>query len=136
MPLLGELSRSELEALAACARPITFLPGDVIIGERQKGDAFYIITHGEVSVYKKGDDGAEVCVAELGEGEFLGESSLIYARLLGHVRTATLRAQTPCTLLRFPRRDINAILQRNPDLKARLGDLHRNRTEPKAPTSG
>ncbi|MEE9254415.1 MAG: cyclic nucleotide-binding domain-containing protein [Pseudomonadales bacterium] len=112
---------------------MTFLPGDVIIGERQKGDAFYIITHGEVSVYKKSDDGVEVCVAKLGEGEFLGESSLLYARLLGHVRTATLRAQTPCTLLRFPRRDINAILERNSDLKARLGDLHRSRTAPKAP---
>ena len=136
VPLLGELSRSELEALSACARPITFLPGDVIIGEREKGDAFYIITHGEVSVYKKSDDGVEILVAELGQGEFLGESSLIYARLLGHVRTATLRARTPCTLLRFPRRDINAILDRNPDLKARLGDLHRTRTAPKAPTSG
>jgi CRP-like cAMP-binding protein len=74
-------------------------------------------------------------MAELGQGEFLGESSLIRVRLPGHVRTATLKVQRPCTLLRFPRRAINAILERFLHLKARLDDLHRNRTAPKTPTS-
>src|SRR3972149_6064871 len=118
IPLLQGLSESLLNLLANLAKPVTFLQGDVIIGEGEHGDALYIITHGVVSVLRNGN-----LVAELRDGDFFGEMAL----LGDQVRTATVKAKISSTLLRLRRRDVMKFADNEPELKSRLEDAGRNR---------
>jgi len=114
VPLLKGLSTKLLEELANHAKAVTFLPGDIIIGEGERGDALYIITHGVVSVFK-----GDVNVAELKDGDFFGEMAL----LGDQVRTATVKANSSSTLLRLRRRDVMHLADDDPELKRRLIDI-------------
>ncbi len=124
VPLLQDLSERSLGALAARARPVTFLTGDVIIAEGQRGDALYLITHGRVEVGQRNADGENLPVRELDEGAFFGELALLGA----HVRTATVTASTPITLLRLTRRDVVAMASKNPEVRRKLDDARRIRS--------
>ncbi|MEE8320478.1 MAG: cation:proton antiporter [Gammaproteobacteria bacterium] len=114
VPLLNGLSDELLERLAKQAKAVTFLRDDIVIGEGEKGDALYIITHGIVSVFKGGDKSQSI--AELRDGDFFGETAL----LGDHVRTATVKAKIPTTLLRLRRRDIMSLANTDPELRNRL----------------
>lgn len=124
VPLLKGLSRTVLMRIAKVARTVTFLSGDVIIGENEKGDALYIISRGLVYVYKgEGDDPGDH-IAELHDGDFFGEVAL----LGGQIRTATVKAKNPSTLIRISRRDILSLAQQEPELKVRLEEMRRLRS--------
>ncbi|MEE9551751.1 MAG: cyclic nucleotide-binding domain-containing protein, partial [Gammaproteobacteria bacterium] len=120
IPLLKGLSTQVLESLAEHAKAVTFLADDVVIGEGERGDALYIITHGAVTVYK-----GDVNVAILKDGDFFGEMAL----LGDQVRTATVKAKNPSTLLRLRRRDVMQLAESDPDLKNRLEDIKIERQE-------
>lgn len=113
IPLLNGLSQDLLGKLAERAKAVTFLANDIIIGEGDKGDALYIITHGSVTVFK-GDN----IIAELRGGDFFGEMAL----LGDQKRQATVRAKVPSTLLRLRRRDVLLFADSDPELKLRLQD--------------
>lgn len=113
VPLLNGLSDTVLTRLAERATAVTFLANDEIIGEGEKGDALYIITRGQVEVFKEG-----ARIAELRDGDFFGEMAL----LGDQVRTATVKAKIPTTLLRLNRKDVIAHAASDPELKLRLED--------------
>jgi len=114
VPLLEGLSDELLQRLSEHAKAMTFLPGDLIIGEGEKGDSLYIITHGLVSIYKNGQENQPL--AELNDGDFFGEMALLEAQ----VRTANVKAAKATTLLRLTRRDVLAMADNEPELKAKL----------------
>ena len=116
VPLLRGLSTECIQAISAHAHPVTFLPGDVVIGEGQKGDALYIISQGKMGVTRDADNGEATLVGELSSGDFFGETGL----LGDHVRTVTVKALIPSTLLRLTRRDILALAEQNPEVSERL----------------
>ena len=58
-------------------------------------------------------------MAELTDGDFFGEMAL----LGDQVRTATVKAKTPSTLLRLRRRDVICLAGDYPDLKLRLNKI-------------
>jgi CPA1 family monovalent cation:H+ antiporter len=118
VPLLGGLSRPVLERLARNATGVTFLPGDVVIGEGEHGDALYILTHGVVRVRRRGET-----VAELRDGDFFGEMAL----LGDQVRTATVEAETACTLLRLTRRQVLELAESEAELRSRLEQVQAER---------
>lgn len=120
VPLLKGLSSRVLEQLSQHAKPVTFLADDIVIGEGERGDALYIITHGIVSVIK-----GKNIVAELSDGDFFGEMAL----LGDQVRTATVKAKTPSTLLRLRRRDVIHLADDDPDLKMRMNEIKDERAE-------
>jgi CPA1 family monovalent cation:H+ antiporter len=113
VPLLNGLSNDLLEKLADATHVVTFLGKDVIIGEGDRGDALYIISHGEVSVVKE-----DKILAELRDGDFFGEMAL----LGDQVRTANVVANTATTLLRLTRKDVLTLAEADPELKIRLED--------------
>ena len=123
VPLLAGLPSPALGALAAQARSVTFLPGDRIIEEGDRGDALYVITQGRVRVSRQGQ--ATEPVAELGEGDFFGEAAL----LGDQVRTATVEAISNATLLRLARRDVMTLAQRSPEIEARLREANAARQQ-------
>ena len=122
VPLLNGLSEKILLQLAEKAKALTFITNDIIIGEGEKGDALYIISHGWVKVFKAVDESK--VIAELRDGDFFGEMAL----LGDQVRTATVKAITPTTLLRLSRRDVLALAEADPDLRERLEDANEVRS--------
>ena len=51
--------------------------GSVILFEDDPGDALYVVIEGQVKVVLIGEDGREVILATLADGDFFGEMSLI-----------------------------------------------------------
>jgi len=121
VPLLKGLSKAILKQLADKAKIITFISNDIIIGEGDKGDALYIISHGWVKVYKKADDSKTI--AELRDGDFFGEVAL----LGDQIRTATVKAIVPTTLLRLTRKDVLALAEEQHELQQRLEKASKDR---------
>lgn len=117
VPLLNGLSIDLLERLSKHAKAMTFLSGDQVIGEGEKGDSLYIITHGLVSVYKAGHE--DEPIAELRDGDFFGEMALLGTQ----VRTANVKSTKPTTLLRLSRKDVLSMADNEPELKERLEQI-------------
>ena len=114
VPLLEGLSEKLLGQLSERAKLLTFLQGDLVIGQDEKGDSLYIINHGEVIIYKTGRE--DQPIAELRSGDFFGEMALLGEQ----VRTANVKANKPSSLLRLRRKDVLLMAENEPELKNRL----------------
>jgi CPA1 family monovalent cation:H+ antiporter len=116
IPLFSSLSEDVLKLLLVHVRPVTFLSGDIIIGEGEKGDALYIISHGEAEATKKLENRETKILGKLKQGDFFGEQAL----LGDHVRSATVTAKTAMTLLRLRQTDIIKFAEKHIEVKQRL----------------
>jgi len=83
IPLFAVLNESELLNVANSLKVKYFKPNELIIKEKEKGNRFYVIDSGEVSVLKNG-----VELTTLGVHEYFGERSLIQ----DEPRSATIKA--------------------------------------------
>ena len=100
-------------AATALGRP--YQPGEVIIRQGEKGDCMYVVQSGTVTVVHE-EEGRDVVLAELGEGEFIGEMSL-FAK---EVRSATVRAKGKVSVLTVDRRTLLSRIQKDPALAFRI----------------
>jgi CRP-like cAMP-binding protein len=73
----------------------------LILREGDPGDAWFLVYDGMCTIERHGRE-----LATLGRGAFFGELSV----LDGAPRSASVRAQTPAILLRFPARALNQLL--------------------------
>src|SRR5207247_954755 len=79
----------------------------VILFEDDPGDALYVVAKGQVKVVLIGEDGREVILSVLGEGEFFGEMALID----DEPRSAHVIAMEDSTLYVLRREDFQGILE-------------------------
>ena len=129
VPLFNGLPLATIRMLTERARPVDFLPDDIIIGQDEKGSALYVIVHGTVFVSRKDPDGTEQRLATLANGDYFGETAL----LGDEVRTATVRAAEPVALLRLTREDVLAVAAEDPAFDHHLRATAAARTDA-APT--
>jgi ABC-type lipoprotein export system ATPase subunit len=85
---LATFDLDQLGVASAHLRRETYAPGSVIVRQGEVADALYIITAGEVEVYLRHPDGADVMVNRHRVGEYFGEIALLH----GGTRRATVRA--------------------------------------------
>lgn len=98
--LFASLDRVTLSKLAAHLQPLSYSAHAIIFRQGDAGDAFYLVAGGSVGVYTSGDKGAiETQVKVLHAGEPFGEMAL----LNNIPRTATIRVETDCEVLRLGR---------------------------------
>jgi len=116
VPLLSGLSQEELDRIAQVAVPRSFPKGARVFHEGDESDACYIIRSGEVRVTREHSDGRAIALATLGAGEIVGE----LAMLDGEVRSASVEALTDIELLAVAARDMRGLLERNPEITAKL----------------
>ena len=94
---------------------ITFEESQYIFEEGDLGMEMYIVQEGQVEVLKK-FKGEDRPLAELGQGDFFGEMSI----LEDLPRTASARAKTECTLLEINGSTFDQMLRKNPEIAVRM----------------
>ena len=97
---------------AMILEPVQAAAGETIVTKGEMGDAMYIIVRGDVVV----DDGAGRVIAELREGSYFGELSLLRQT----PRVANVRAVSSCDLLALRKTDFDTLLGEHPELAAQL----------------
>jgi CRP-like cAMP-binding protein len=108
-PLFKDFSVEELVAVIGGLKLLTFDRGKVILREGEPGHSLYMLTSGKVKAFVK-KDGKQVPIAELEEGAFFGEMSI----LTGKPRTATIVATESSELLELDRPTLDSITQTHP----------------------
>ncbi|NPC86415.1 cyclic nucleotide-binding domain-containing protein, partial [Pyxidicoccus fallax] len=93
--------------------------GEVLLTHGQQGDALYVLLRGRCAVFHPHGDGDTTRFPDLEEGAVFGEVSLLRSRLA----TATVRAETPCTLLRLERDVFVKYFRSQPALRRALVKL-------------
>jgi serine phosphatase RsbU (regulator of sigma subunit) len=117
IPLLASLPAGERAELVASLQMITLSPGALLLREGDPGDSFYTVVSGQVEILKALETEDERLLRVQGPGTFLGELSVLEQ---GGLRTASVRARTPVTLLTMSRAEFQALLQRRPALAAEV----------------
>ncbi|HXQ29708.1 MAG TPA: Crp/Fnr family transcriptional regulator [Gemmatimonadales bacterium] len=116
VPLFSELGPPELERVAEISRERAYPRNSVILFEDDPGDALYVVAQGQVKVVLIGEDGREVILSVLGEGEFFGEMALID----DEPRSAHVIAMNDSTLLVIRREDFQGLLRQTPSIALAL----------------
>jgi CRP/FNR family transcriptional regulator, cyclic AMP receptor protein len=116
VPLFSELAPADLERVAEISRERVYPRNSVILFEDDPGDALYVVAQGQVKVVLIGEDGREVILSVLGEGEFFGEMALID----DEPRSAHVIAMNDSTLLVIRREDFQGILRQQPSIALAL----------------
>jgi len=125
VPIFSSLSEAVAAKLGTRAAVVTFLPGDKVIEEEEKGDALYIISQGAVVVSHMESSHDSVVLSELRAGDFFGEMAL----LGDQVRRATVIVKQPSTLLRLTRMDVLALAEEHPEVQQRLKEAEEERKQ-------
>jgi CRP/FNR family cyclic AMP-dependent transcriptional regulator len=112
VPLFGQLAAPDLDRVAAISRERSYPRNSVILFEDDPGDALYVIAQGQVKVVLIGEDGREVILSVMGEGEFFGEMALID----DEPRSAHVIAMEDSALLVIRREDFQDLLKQTPGI--------------------
>jgi len=115
VPLFEGLDFRDLKKIELIVHERTFMPDEVVFHERQPGTGMYIIKKGLIKLTKTAN-GEKTKIAELGEGEFFGEMSL----LEDYPRSAQATAVVKTELLGVFRPDLFDLIERNPRLGSKL----------------
>jgi CRP-like cAMP-binding protein len=91
----------------------------MIVNQGDQGSTLYQVILGQVEVLICTPDKPPLSVALIGEDGLLGEMSL----LTGEPRAASLRSFGECMLLEIERRDLQPILQADPELLEGLASM-------------
>ena len=126
--LFNQLADKDYAFLETNASIVTFLAGDTIIGRFEKGEDFYVLVDGTATVWIKDAFSREQFMAEFQEGDFMGESTLLARqKRRTHQRSATVRAETPCTLIRISPETMSTILWRYPKILKTIREVNEAR---------
>lgn len=102
VPILSNLSESQLFALARCMRAVEYVPGQVVFREGDPGDTFFVVEDGQFAV----TDATGTELARCGKGQCFGELAL----LRKEPRAATVTAVDLSRVLACTREDFDAHL--------------------------
>ncbi|MCI0569408.1 MAG: cyclic nucleotide-binding domain-containing protein [Myxococcaceae bacterium] len=116
VPLFAELTAWQLRKVARLLHERTYQPGEVVFREGDPGAGMYVLARGAVRIVQRLPDGAERELAHLSAGHFFGEMALLESA----PRSASCVAVEPTTLLGFFEPDLEALVERDSRLGARI----------------
>jgi len=122
------LDAAQQKRFLAALTTATYYSGDYIVRQGDNGDAFYIITSGEVAVTKNGEgEGCEESIiTHLYEGHFFGETSLVTAA----PRNANVRVVSSSVVVQAMRKeDFTPFLETDAAFRALITELVRKKEE-------
>ena len=118
VPLFAGIEPAKLKLLAYTSDVVTYEPGQLLFRKDDIGDAAYVIITGDADVTVPADAG-EITVAELHDGDFLGEIAI----LCDTPRTATVRAKGELTALRIRKEPFFELLRQFPEMAVEMTRL-------------
>lgn len=114
VPLFAGLSKKELNAMASYTTELGIHAGKTLGTQGELGREAMIVLQGKAAVRRNGRK-----IAELGEGDVLGEMSLV----TNAPRTATVVASTDMVILLLDARDFSLTIEEHPGIAVKI--LHR-----------
>jgi len=96
----------------------------VIFGQGDAADAVFYVQDGKVKLTVVSPQGKEAVVTIVGSGEFFGEGCLTAQRR----RMSTVKALTPCTILRLEKAAISDVIDKQPSFSQMFIDHLLTRT--------
>lgn len=114
IPLFEGLTDAQLQMFARVAVRRSVPRNKTIVygGDSSDAQTLFVIIRGSVKVLSRDSEGREVILSFIGEGECIGEMSLID----GEPRSADVVAIDNCELLEISREDFTHTLMENPEL--------------------
>lgn len=112
VPLLSQLRESDLELLARLLVPRDFPRNGVVRFGQDPCDTFYLVMEGRVKVMLIAEDGREVVLSLVEQGDFFGEMTL----LDDEPYAASVIAMEPSKLLVLRRDDFRRCIRELPDM--------------------
>lgn len=116
IPLFSELTEKDLEKVLQVANRQRYHKENLILIEEEVGSSMFVILEGRVKISRISDDGREVILAILSEGDFFGEMSL----LDGQTRSANVTAIDESELLVIRREEFLQMLHDYPQIAINL----------------
>jgi NADH:ubiquinone reductase (H+-translocating) len=108
--------------------PMRFGAGETIVRQGDPGSRLYIVTEGEVEVFRHAEDGGQERLAVLGPGQYFGEMALLEHQQ----RMASVRALSEARVLALARQDFSALIEHLPELRAAIEHTAQERAEKNA----
>jgi CRP-like cAMP-binding protein len=97
VPLFSMLSPAQAESLVGVVGKQRFKRGETLVKQGDTSHALFIILAGRVRVLLSDDKGREVILAMMGQGDYIGDMSLIDSQ--AHSATAVAEVQTDVLVL-------------------------------------
>lgn len=121
--LFKNLSSCEMEQVKGAAIERQFLKGAAVIIEGQESDGLYIVISGLIKVIKIHGDGQEKTLDLIGEGDVLGEMTIVGS----NVRSATALVVKPAKVIVFPGKSFQKLMADIPQLAINIIEILSNR---------
>ena len=106
---LASFDEKTLRELAPRGAARSYPKNAVVINEGDQTDSLYILLSGRAKVFVSEEDGREVVLSTIREGDYFGELVLY-----GGPRSASIMTLEPCRCFVIPLGDIEGLLEHNP----------------------
>ena len=116
IPLFSELTDAELKEIVKLAARQVYKKDNMILIEEEIGSTMFIILDGRVKISRISDDGREVILSILSEGDFFGEMSI----LDGQNRSANVVTLDDSKIMVIRREDFLQMLHDYPQIAINL----------------
>ena len=116
VPLFWDLANEQLAVLSSVFRQKSYPLGSFIIAEGSSGDTLFVLNRGAAKVTRESEDGREVILAFLREGDIFGELSI----LDGGERSANVVALEDTEVYTLERNEFLKLLVDSPALSVQL----------------
>ncbi|MEH6565752.1 MAG: cAMP-activated global transcriptional regulator CRP [Halopseudomonas sp.] len=110
-----------LDAFLAHCHRRRFSARSTVIHAGDQSDSLFYIIKGSVTILIEDDQGREMIIAYLNQGDFFGEMGLFDMTPAPHDRTAWVRAKTECEVAEITYPKFRELTQRDPDLLYAVG---------------
>ena len=112
VPLFSELNDDAITSLGRLAAPRKYPKDTVVFFENEEGDSLFMIMDGRIKVTILGDDGREIILTMLGEGDLFGEIAFFTEE---GQRSASVRAMSDGQVLVLRRNFLKELTRDNPE---------------------
>lgn len=115
-PLFQGLPDDRLASVARCAMMRRIPRGQAVVHAGDRTDFIYFVLTGSLKVTVSDEDGREVILSILGQGEIFGEMGMFGEQ----PRSATVLAVVPSDLVQISKQDFRRIMEENFDIAWRI----------------
>jgi CRP-like cAMP-binding protein len=124
-PMFLSIPDEERARMVGATRVVSYEPGDLVVLQGHPGDGLHVLLRGTCEVEHETAEGTHA-LASMGEGDVFGEIALLHAT----PSTATVRASSPCVVMRIEPDVARELLRHRPLLTAlaTLGEQRLGRT--------